>query len=78
MKHLGVFISFLSLCLHLLRLVKVVGASVINVVAESRSHHGKGIEIGVVLPQLACLHAKDGNIKSSAGKKEQRLSEYQQ
>lgn len=57
------FVFFLSLWLHLLCLVEVVGASVIDVVAESRSHHGKGIEVGVVLPQPACLHAKDGGDK---------------
>lgn len=53
------FGALLSSRLHLLCLVEVVGASVINVVAESRSHHSKGIKIGVVFPQLACLRAKD-------------------
>lgn len=52
-------VFFLSLWLHLLCLVEVVGASVINIVAKSGSHHGKGIEIRVVLPQPACLHVKD-------------------
>ncbi|TNN50287.1 hypothetical protein EYF80_039512 [Liparis tanakae] len=34
---------------------EVIGSSVVDIVAESSRHHGEGIEIGVVLPQLPCL-----------------------
>lgn len=39
----------------LLRLIEVVGPSVVNIMAESSSDHGEGIEVRVVLLQLTSL-----------------------
>lgn len=39
----------------LLCLIEVVGPSVVNIMAESSSNHGKGIEVRVVLLQLTSL-----------------------
>lgn len=42
----------------LLCLVEIVGPSVVNIMAESSSNHGKGIKVRVILLQLACLLRK--------------------
>ena len=39
----------------LLHLVQVVGAPMVNVVAQASSHHGKGLQVRVVALQLARL-----------------------
>lgn len=46
----------------LLCLVEIVGSSVVYIVAESGSNHGKGLQVGVVLLQLARLLKKSGSV----------------
>ncbi len=46
----------ISLCL-----VEIVGSSVVNIVAESGSNHGKGLEIRVILLQFTCLLKNRGD-----------------
>ena len=40
---------------HLLHLIQIIGASVVNVVAEGSSNHGKGFKVCVVFLQSSCL-----------------------
>lgn len=42
----------------LLCLVEIVGSSVVDIVAEAGGNHGKGLEVGVVFLQFACLLGK--------------------
>ena len=42
-------------CVHLLHLIQIIGASVVNVVAEGSSKHGKGFKVCVVFLQSSCL-----------------------
>ena len=41
--------------MRLLHLVQVVGAPMVNVVAQAGGHHGEGLQVRVVALQLACL-----------------------
>lgn len=41
-----------------LHLVEVVGASVVNVMAESSSDHGQGLQVREVALQLSCLEGQ--------------------
>lgn len=41
--------------LFLLHLVKVVGSSVVNVMAEAGGHHGHALQVGVVALQITRL-----------------------
>lgn len=42
----------------LLRLVEIVGPSVVNIMTESSSNHSKGLQVGVILLQFTCLLRK--------------------
>lgn len=45
----------MATCVHLLHLVQIISASVVNVMAEGSSKHGKGFKIRVVFLQFSCL-----------------------
>ena len=62
--NLHIFILTRLCSLALLQLVQVVGASVVNIMAEACSHHGHGLQVSVVTLQVTCLRKFRDNVGS--------------